>query len=355
MKKLNKAWITINRSCNLRCRWCYAANTEYKQSSDMDFNLACELFDLFSDIGINDVSLLGGEPTCYSYLLDLLSYAKNKNITCHLITNGIALSNIKYLSEIVNLGIGCIDISLKGFSVENYIAETGYDGYSQTMNAIKNLELLGTEFIVSMVLTYENITEYIRGITDAVNNGAKNFRFSFCHDFSALDTEKINLEYPIKKNVFDVIDGFKNSYEELRKITNDNFSLHQTFPLCAWDFEFVKLLQSRNQIFSSCQVFTREGVIFDTQGYIIPCNLMHQVKLGKWKQEFSNYNEFLNFWNGDMLSNYYNAIANQSIPSETCKSQCEDWELCGGGCLSNWYNYTFNKFQGDLEIYRHNN
>ena len=87
----------------------------------------------------------------------------------------------------------------------------------------------------------------------------------------------------------------------------------------------------------------REGLVFDTEGNIIPCNSMHQVKLGKWKQYFSSAGEFLAFWNSDILLNYYNNIAGCAIPDETCLSNCTEWSLCGGGCLSNWYNYSFSE------------
>ena len=43
---IDTAWVTLNRACNLRCRWCYAAGTGYKAGDDMSFELFCEIINL---------------------------------------------------------------------------------------------------------------------------------------------------------------------------------------------------------------------------------------------------------------------------------------------------------------------
>lgn len=335
----------MNRSCNLRCRWCYAAGTNYLESETMDFLLACELLDFVAALEIKEVALLGGEPTCYDGLTELVRYCRRIGINCQLITNGIKLSDAEFVSRIAEAGVSCVDISLKGFSAENYIAETGSDRYSQVMCAIKNVKSLGLPFSVSMVLSRNNIKGFIDGVRDAASSGANNFAFSFCHDFSALDAGDTNTEYSIQQNVLDVAAGFVNSYEELREATDDCFVLHQTFPFCIWEPNFIELLRSRSQIFSSCQIFRRDGLIFDTEGRLIPCNFMHQVKLGRFKEDFSSLEEFASFWNSETIKQYYKAITTGSVPDEACLNNCPSWKLCGGGCLSNWYNYSFDKLQ----------
>ena len=45
-------WLTLNRTCNLRCKWCYARDTEYKSSLTMSKDLAFELIDFFDSISI---------------------------------------------------------------------------------------------------------------------------------------------------------------------------------------------------------------------------------------------------------------------------------------------------------------
>ncbi|MBU1557822.1 hypothetical protein KKC45_02575, partial [Patescibacteria group bacterium] len=30
-------WITVNRTCNMRCKWCYAKETEYRGELSLEF------------------------------------------------------------------------------------------------------------------------------------------------------------------------------------------------------------------------------------------------------------------------------------------------------------------------------
>ncbi len=47
-----KGWMTLNRSCNLRCNYCYAKNTGYKASDNLDLGLAKQIIDIFSDLKV---------------------------------------------------------------------------------------------------------------------------------------------------------------------------------------------------------------------------------------------------------------------------------------------------------------
>ena len=39
-------WLTLNRVCNLRCKWCYAQKTGFKLSDDLEIDLAYKLIDI---------------------------------------------------------------------------------------------------------------------------------------------------------------------------------------------------------------------------------------------------------------------------------------------------------------------
>ena len=59
----------------------------------MDYQKACDSIDLMHDAGIKQVNLLGGEPTCYPPLLDLIKYCSRNDMETCLVTNGIRLSD----------------------------------------------------------------------------------------------------------------------------------------------------------------------------------------------------------------------------------------------------------------------
>ena len=83
--------ITIEPSmtCNLHCLYCYNENHDYVKpistvKSEIDFAA--------SQRNLESVSILGGEPTLYPQLSELISYIKNKGLICQVLTNGIMLA-----------------------------------------------------------------------------------------------------------------------------------------------------------------------------------------------------------------------------------------------------------------------
>ena len=63
-----RCWLTLNRTCNLRCLWCYASSTNYKAEDILSYEDATKIIDICSDVGIKGIILMGGEPTLYSHL-----------------------------------------------------------------------------------------------------------------------------------------------------------------------------------------------------------------------------------------------------------------------------------------------
>jgi hypothetical protein len=76
--------------CNLNCRCCYNTDRRYSKSlrdvqQEVDFAL--------SKRNLESISIVGGEPTLYPYLVELVSYIKSKNLICQFLTNGLLLAS----------------------------------------------------------------------------------------------------------------------------------------------------------------------------------------------------------------------------------------------------------------------
>ena len=67
-------WLTLNHACNLNCKWCYAKDTGYLKSDDMSLDMAYDIIDICHDLSINHITLIGGEPTIYPHLFDVIDY-----------------------------------------------------------------------------------------------------------------------------------------------------------------------------------------------------------------------------------------------------------------------------------------
>lgn len=333
---LNNCWININRACNLRCSWCYAKSSNYLEIDEMEIYLAKKIIDLITDIEIPSITILGGEPTCSNNLESILSYAKTKKRYVGLVTNGIKLSNIEYANKLLNYGLDSINISVKGYSKENFYTTTKTDKYYEVMRAIDNLVSLNAKFSVSMVLNRYNCDDFVIGIKDIIEHGGRNIRLSFCYSFDPLYDNSSCID--IKNDIIYVIEGLRKNYEQLNKITNGNFILHQSLPACVWPSDFLYVLKSNNQLKSSCQLLTRSGLIFDPKGRILPCNALIDSYLGQYGVDFENKNDFFDFWNSERIRNIYSKLA--AVPDEKCLN-CKSWVECGGGCVSNWLNYSY--------------
>ena len=330
-------WLTLNRACNLRCKWCYAKGTGFKVKDDMDLELAYKLIDLFKELNIKSICLIGGEPTVYKHLTEVIKYANEKKIRLVMVTNGVCFADEEYLDSIIQSGIRNFNISLKGYDKKSYKEVTGFDCYDKVMKAINNLSKRKVSFSISMVLTEDNIRDYTKGLKEAFAAGARKASLSFCYDFSIDQKYKKDLS---KLNPMKVINGFINSYDELDKVTSHNFSLHQTYPLCLWDKNFIKKLEEKDQITSVCQLLTKSGLLFDTHGNIIPCNAMYEIKIGKYDKDFNDKDSLLKYMGNNNIKKLYNRLC--GLPSKEC-IKCNSVSNCGGGCVCQWTNYSFDE------------
>lgn len=329
-------WLTLNRECNLRCRWCYAKSEKYKTSSDMDINMAYKIVDICDLLGIRHITLIGGEPTLYSHLFEIIEYINKKKIKWGFVTNGLILSDDMFTKRLIDSGIKHFSISLKGENKEVFKAITGKNALPQVIDGIRNCAKHGANVNVSMVLMEENIKTYLEGIRLMKDNGANTFRLSFCYDFSTTTGDRTYLHLHNPKAL---IKGFMDSYEQLDEITEHKFILSQTFPMCLWDKSFIKMLDRKNQISSVCQLLKKSGLIFDQEGYLIPCNAMYKIKLGKLGNDFNTADELIRYVNKDSIQCVYKKLC--SVPDKKCL-YCSEYKNCGGGCVCQWTNYDFN-------------
>lgn len=335
MNHIECAWLTLNRRCNLRCAWCYAKGRNFAAGQNMNFALYQQLIDFLQKLEVKEIALIGGEPTCYGNLADLLRYAGQKDFCLWLITNGLMFADMAYLNELIHAGIGGINFSLKGWSKRSYIDNTGMDVFEDVIRALMNVYDSGVKYKVSFVISDTNIAHLLEAVELAIDCGAKEFYFSIEHDFSPLDGKRSGYD---SDKIAKVINGFSEHCAKLDMITNGNFVLHQSLPLCLWDKNVIKQLTDKKQIYTSCSLLRRSGLVFDTDGTLLPCNAIHQLPLGKFGRDFCDRDSFNAFWNSEKITSIYNAF--RKLPSLHC-NQCGEALKCGGGCISNWYHFSY--------------
>ena len=335
--KFDVCWITINRSCNLRCSFCYASNT-LESSKTMFFKDALKIVDFCHEANVEKIILIGGEPTLYCDVFDLIKYAKVKNIKVSIVTNGVKLSSLEYCKSLIESGIDEIGISLKGNDKNDFKYVTGKDMFVKVIDGMKNLKSLSYPFSCSMVITKSNLFTFLNGVKVAFKNGCNGISLSFAYDFCTSKEKDEN--YLIKNNPYYFIRAFVSQIDKLNKISNERWSFESGYPLCVFNDRQIK--KFGGHLVTTCQLLNRNGIIFDTELCVLPCNTMHLIKMGKLGVDFESYDEFCHYVKEGLYKQVMSYIT--SLPSEDCK-ECPKLQNCGGGCVCFWTNTSFDKLK----------
>ncbi len=324
------AWLTVNRKCNLRCRWCYAEAPADKHEEDMTFGLAESLVGFLARLGVGQVIVLGGEPLLWQYLSDLSQVAEVNNLKTVLVTNGIMFSRLPVVEMVKRSKFHAIDLSVKADSDAAYKEITGVKAYSRLVRGMRNLSRENVDFTASITVNRLNAHCIAEMVKMAVENGARRVTLQFCA--ATMDDFRFSSKYMLEP--FVAAQSVVEAYNKLRPAIKKKVVIEQSLPFCVWPKDFLEHLKESGSIFSGCHVFKRNGLIFSTRGDVLPCNCLHEIILGRYGNEFDDPASFESFWLDAQVVEFYNKLI--SYPSRRCMD-CEDYMECGGGCPLQWF------------------
>ena len=329
-----KGWMTLNRSCNLRCNYCYAKNTGYKAGDNLDLNLAKQIIDIFSDLKFRHVTLIGGEPTVYPHLFTVLNMLNKKGLKTGFLSNGILYSNLDFVKKLYEHNIKMFSISLKGTNCKTFYDTTGIDDFNTVIEGLKNCLKFTPYVTVFFVVSQVMIDDLLPCLELLKSIGVNKFHFSFIYNFDTTPGYKGFLEKDHPKNI---VYQFKNIYDRINVITSGNFKVFPTFPACIWGKDFIQLLNDRKQLSFGCQLKEQDDLIFDSEGNIIPCNAMYPIKLGKLNKDFFDSKSLIKHSETIKVTSIYQKYSTR--PSSICKT-CSVNQFCDA-CACQWSNYSF--------------
>ncbi len=333
--RLSGAWLTVNRACNFRCKWCYALGTEYQQSDDMTQATAEELLRLAAGLGITHILFIGGEPTLWPHLCKTIRSATELGLRTVLITNGFRLADKRFVEELQFAGLNGVNLSMKAGDhlLHEELTRTKFSTFDTVLNGIRNLADSIIQFEVTTIASTCVLHQMDKICQIAVDNGAKKFSIDFCSvTFEEGKPSSAYMPDPDK-----VVNAIISQYPAMDKATGGGFHLAQSLPTCLWPAEFLAQLEAKNQIGYGCHVMTREGLVFDRTGQLLICNHLHDFPLGQIGVDFTDPASFAQFWKSSGISGHYNQI--NTYPAQRCIN-CQTYEKCGGGCPLLWFVYN---------------
>lgn len=331
-------WLTVNRACNLACKWCYAQ--EMDSRNNMNISLAKKLVDISTEIGVRNFKLIGGEPTIYPNFFEILEYIMSKNIDVIIVTNGLKLANRDFCQALQRYHYSKLHlgISIKGGTDEDYFRDCGVRGFSRLVEGLKNCEEFGLNYSLSYVLTQENIVALDSFAHNLVDSGiSKTIFMAYCNYIISENDESQPIDLQLKMDY-----AFAKKYDIVSSILSDKIRLHETFPLCMCEPNTYKKMLSKGQVITTCHVHKRNGLIFDTDGSVLLCNHLAGYGLGKYGRDFNDSITFLKFWNSDYVVELYKKFT--MLPSLKCKD-CKLLPECGGGCFVQWFTQYFDEYE----------
>lgn len=148
----------ITSRCNLTCKHCYADPYVIRNKEnidEIDLTQAYHIIDELAAQQVWEVVLQGGEPLCYSYINQVISYIKQKGLSVTILTNGTRLTDEIYYT--IKQGFektDLIQISLDGYgSWNDYIRGKGV--YKTVIQNLKHLDI--KNIVINVVVTKENL------------------------------------------------------------------------------------------------------------------------------------------------------------------------------------------------------
>lgn len=322
------AWITVNRACDMRCKWCYAASAGYVNGSDMSLELAKKIALLIKDVGVKTIILIGGEPTLWKHLFEFNDFCSTLGLRTILVTNGRRFQSTKFQREFQQHPTTVIAPSLKAFDEQSSLSITGLGDFKGVKSGMRNI-CNNSKTHISIVYSTLIQGQLLEIIRTAVELGAFGVRLSVCTPMP--ENRKFVSPYTVDYDI--MVAEFCDCYEKAMEIAHGNLALELKTPLCIWPRSFIDKLIERKQISSGCQFFHRAGVIFDTDGTVMLCNSMFDCPVGKFGEDFSDKEELLDLLNSDKVNTVYNHTT--AYPSKICVG-CELYPRCRGGCPIMW-------------------
>ena len=189
--------LCVTNRCNLRCTYCYEA---YYDRNHREFTTEeiLKLIDELYEMGTKYISINGGEPFLRKDIEIIIDKVNERNLLCHVSTNGLFLA--KHLDAIRM--VDSIAISIDGNREDNDI-NRGKGTYNKIIEVFELLKENNIKFHTSTILTKNNINA-VEDILDLAS------QYGFKSQFSALRGE----DSPNK----DIILSDKELHEVFKKI-----------------------------------------------------------------------------------------------------------------------------------------
>lgn len=262
--------IHITDKCNLKCTYCYS-NFYKRRNPDISKEQIFRIVKAFDEMGVMEVSLIGGEPFLHPDFPAIVDYIKSRGLFCSAVTNGYYLQ--KHAQTVKKLDMICI--SIDGPESMNDITR-GQGSYRKAVEGLAFLKELNINRSIRATLQKHNLD----CIEDMMNlaeqyDAMLNFGLLFPQSSEQGEVKIISKETPddmaCRKALQKIID-LKKKYP--RRFFN---SLTNFYNALNWPTSYTRFFLFENELkefpeFKAIPCFGgRSFTTVDTDGKLYPC------------------------------------------------------------------------------------
>jgi radical SAM protein with 4Fe4S-binding SPASM domain len=210
----------ITPLCNLRCVHCYVRdrNTYLQElKNQLEYDDCVKVIEDFAKM-INiwkfrgGIHFTGGEPFLRNDLINLIKYARKKNIEVRILSNGTLVQK-ELTKELYDLGVRYVQVSIDSSTKEIHDKFRGVDGaLEMAKNGIRTLKENGCSPTVAVTLSKQNYHQIEEIVDLAYECGADRIGFSRLVPIGA--GEQIREDMLNKNELYNAFDRIEKKRKE---------------------------------------------------------------------------------------------------------------------------------------------
>lgn len=161
-RKLEMAWLELTEACNLKCIHCYEGNCHKRKNNPLTLDEWKDIIFQLVNLKIKRVILIGGEPTCYKGVEEIVDFCGKNNLNITYFTNATMLND--QLIDLFSKYNVQVKISIYGFDKTSHDSITTVSGsFDKTLNNIIKLRDKNIKTYASVIMMKEN-QDYLQNI-----------------------------------------------------------------------------------------------------------------------------------------------------------------------------------------------
>lgn len=307
--KLSSVILHITDRCTSHCPYCYAcaSDTNY---SHADINTIYKIIEELSQVKIERVSLLGGDPVLHPYIVDIARRLYQNGIAVGVMSNTMEFS--EDFSEVVKY-IDVYETTIHGRNATEHDAFSNKEGaYNILMDNLRTLSKYDVSIGIALNIIPENAEILYEMIQNLIHKEKIRVGYIILQRIIPFGRAEDSTRYMLSK------ENLSKALENVDRIHNElgiKISVEDTFPLCAVDEQYRKYMHP-------CEWGYTKAAL-NGKGDLTRCGADPRYLLGNIFEK-----SIEDIWKESVLLKEYRE--KKHLP-DSCK-RCKLFEACGGGC-----------------------